>query len=168
MLTLRTVRIQRQSVPELETKLQPYDLGSSELLAKYPNIWRDLTSSLKGAFLTNITGHKWNHWQVSSADEYKSSETGKPGEETGFLKNESLTFVFPKSQYTFSTTSVGRERTEQAMDTSGHIMAIISNCSYEDHDEIIGELQFCYVTGMILGNVACKNPAPNTVDYVFF
>jgi A1 cistron-splicing factor AAR2 len=47
-------------------------------------------------------------------------------------------------------------------------MAIISNCSYEDHDEIIGELQFCYVTGMILGNVACKKPAPNTVDYVFF
>jgi len=78
----------------------------------------------------------------------------------GFLKNEVVDFLFPKSQYTFSTTSVGRERTEQAMDTSGHIMAIISNCSYEDHDEIIGELQFCYVTGMILGNVACKNPAP--------
>jgi hypothetical protein len=42
------------------------------------------------------------------------------------------------------------------MDTSSHIKAIISgSCTYEDSDEIIGELQFCYLTGMLIGNAAC-------------
>jgi hypothetical protein len=42
------------------------------------------------------------------------------------------------------------------MDTSSHIKAIISgSCTYEDSDEIIGEIQFCYLTGMLIGNAAC-------------
>jgi A1 cistron-splicing factor AAR2 len=42
------------------------------------------------------------------------------------------------------------------MDTSSHIKAIISGvCTYEDSDEIIGEIQFCYLTGMLIGNAAC-------------
>jgi A1 cistron-splicing factor AAR2 len=58
---------------------------------------------------------------------------------------------------TFSTRSVGRDRTEQAMDASSHIEDIVARyCTYEDSDEIIGELQFCYITGMTLGNVACQ------------
>jgi AAR2 protein len=49
-----------------------------------------------------------------------------------------------------------QDRTEQAMDTSSHIKAIISGiCTYEDSDEIIGEIQFCYLTGMLIGNAAC-------------
>jgi AAR2 protein len=42
------------------------------------------------------------------------------------------------------------------MDTSSHIKAIISgSCTYEDSDEIIGEIQFCFLTGMLIGNAAC-------------
>jgi hypothetical protein len=42
------------------------------------------------------------------------------------------------------------------MDTSSHVKAIISGiCTYEDSDEIIGEIQFCYLTGMLIGNAAC-------------
>jgi A1 cistron-splicing factor AAR2 len=41
------------------------------------------------------------------------------------------------------------------MDTSFHIKAIIDRCTYKDSDEVIGEFQFCYVTGMLLGNLAC-------------
>jgi A1 cistron-splicing factor AAR2 len=42
------------------------------------------------------------------------------------------------------------------MDTSSHVKAVISGiCTYEDSDEIIGEIQFCYLTGMLIGNAAC-------------
>ena len=44
------------------------------------------------------------------------------------------------------------------MDTSSHVKAIISGaCTYEDSDEIIGEIQFCYLTGMRIGNAACMD-----------
>lgn len=37
----------------------------------------------------------------------------------------------------------------------------------EDSDEIIGELQFCYLTGMILGNLACLEQWAHIVKVVF-
>ena len=115
---------------------------------------------MKGALLSNITGHEWNQWQVSSTDDYKPAVriSGHPDDAHTLHKSgdKVLKFVFPKTNRTFSSNSIGADRTEQAMDTSAHILGVItSNCTYEDSDEIIGELQFCYITGMVLGNLAC-------------
>jgi A1 cistron-splicing factor AAR2 len=37
----------------------------------------------------------------------------------------------------------------------------------EDSDEIIGELQFCYITGMVLGNLACIEQWAYVVKILF-
>jgi A1 cistron-splicing factor AAR2 len=164
--------IQKESIAEIFDKLQSYTItianpatpnkldghSTSRMVARDPNIWHHLTSSMKGALLTKITGHAWNHWQVSSTHDYKPTVrySSVPDDPLHKDRDEVLRFVFPKSTRTFSDDSSGRDRTEQALDTSSHIVAIIHDqCSYEDSDEIIGELQFCYITGMLLGNLAC-------------
>lgn len=121
---------------------------------------------MKGIMLTKITGHNvWNHWHVSSSHDYKSD---RGTTHVTYTKDEVLRFIFPKDNRTFSSLSFGRDRTEQAMDTSTHIAAIINTqCTYQDFDEIVGELQFCYLTGMILGNLACMEHWGHVVKVVF-
>jgi A1 cistron-splicing factor AAR2 len=144
---------------------------ASSFLVRDPNVWHNLTSSIKGALLTKITGYKWNQWQVSSTHDYQSAAevgTSIPEDKLDFGKDEVLNFTFPKDLRTFSSTSFGRERTEQAMDTSSHVLAIITgSCTYEDSDEIIGELQFCYITGMLLGNITCMEHWAHVVKVLF-
>jgi A1 cistron-splicing factor AAR2 len=185
-VSVAELRIQKDGLPEIFDKLQAYNTSSSSLatqagsavnttfsnsLTKDPNIWHHLTSSMKGALLSKITGHEWNHWQVSSTHDYKPAAklaSSVPDDPLDFGMDEVLNFVFPKALRTFTSASIGRDRTEQAMDTSAHIMAVITgSCTYEDSDEIIGELQFCYVTGMILGNVACMEHWAHIVKVVF-
>jgi len=176
--------IQKQCLPEIFDKLESYTVanpntankktqgipGTSVLYAPDSNIWHHLTSCIKFPLLDKVTGKSWNKWHVSSAHDAKpaiehlSSKIDGPAD---FGKSEVLNFVFPKDTRTFSQNSVGRERTEQAMDTSSHVRAIISNCSAEDADEIIGETQFCYVTGMILGNAACMEHWAHIIRTIF-
>ncbi|KIM94885.1 hypothetical protein OIDMADRAFT_134855 [Oidiodendron maius Zn] len=179
------VRIQKGCVPEILDKLQEYsvsnptnsksgstslDLSNVKLLyAKNSNIWTHLTSSMKGALLTKITGQQWNHWQVSSSDDYRQPrEPNLPDDPMDFRNEEVLHFVFPRSTRTFSDEVLGRDRTEQAMDTTSHIKSIIAtHCTFEDQDEIIGEMQFCYITGMMLGNLACMEQWGHIVKVLF-
>jgi A1 cistron-splicing factor AAR2 len=162
--------IQREGIAEIFDKLQPYTImianpatpinvtgPTKHMVARDSNIWRHLTSCMKGALLDKITGHNWNQWQVSSTHDYKPT-VRLPGvpEDQFKARDEVMRFVFPKSTRFFADESTGRDRTEQALDSTAHILAIIQdNCSFEDSDEIIGELQFCYLTGMHLGNIAC-------------
>jgi A1 cistron-splicing factor AAR2 len=178
-ISVAETRIQKESVPEIFTQLRSYSLASrfnlqSSLSTSGPhangsNLWQHLTFALKGALLTRITGKEWNQWMVSSASDYQPEiEASIADDPMGFRRDEMLKFVFPKSDRTFSRDSVGRDRTEQAMDTSSHIMAVITGiCTYEDEDEIIGELQFCYITGMVLGNIACMEHWAHMVKVLF-
>jgi hypothetical protein len=63
--------------------------------------WRQLTSCMKGALLTKITGHEWNHWQVSSTHDVKPADISTRTDEV-------LGFIFPKADRTFSMSSRGR------------------------------------------------------------
>lgn len=184
------VRIQKGCVPEILDKLQAYTISNfakpkteylaldakelslssaKGLYAKNSNIWVHLTSCMKGALLTKITGKLWNLWEVSSSDDYKSSpKPSLPDDPLKFSREETLKFVFPRSTKTFSEDAVGRDRTEQAMDASSHVKSVIAtHCTFEDHDEIIGEMQFCYITGMTLGNLACMEQWTHIVKVLF-
>jgi A1 cistron-splicing factor AAR2 len=162
--------------PQLLTK----DMGT----AKDPIMWHRLTSAIKGAMLTRITSHGWNNWQITSTDDYKPmgyKPTDSRNDSSMKVAQESLdrleqltskdrvlSFAFPQSAHTFSENVTGRQRTEQAMDTSAHIMAVITDrCTFEDEDEVIGELQFCFITGMLLGNMACIEQWGHIVKVVF-
>lgn len=71
--------------------------------------------------------------------------------------------MFPKHKYTFNPNVMGRERTVQAMDTSVFVTSIMER----DPELLVGELQFCYITGMILGNAACLEQWGLAVKTVF-
>lgn len=73
----------------------------------------------------------------------------------GFSKDQVLDFTFPHIDNRRYRKVVGREQAAQAIDTSGHIQAIIRTKCEDDADEIIGELQFSYLTGICLKNPAC-------------
>ena len=178
------IRIQKACIPEILDKLQEYTItnasnvksdkslsfsNTQQLYAKDSNIWTHLTSSMKGALLTKITDQPWNHWHVSSSDDYKHpSASNQPDDTIEFRNEDVLRFVFPRSTRTFEEGVLGRDRTEQAMDTSSYIKSVIAtHCTFEDHDEIIGEMQFCYITGMILGNLACMEQWAHIVKVLF-
>jgi len=181
-------RFQRDNLPEIVDGLQAYDSSlpmvappgpkdknakrSSSVPPAIPvmdsTLWARLTSCMKGAMLTRITKHSWNRWKVSSSTDEKVPDIIFRMEGKVDLSEDVLHFIFPNADRTFSEHTYGRERTEQAMDTSAHIMAVIAGvCTYEDSDEIIGELQFCFVTGMTLGNIACMEQWANIVSVVF-
>jgi len=109
---------QKKHLPEIEDKLIPYNLsklGGQETQrvdhVKGVEEWQKLTCCIKGALLTKLTRHQWNHWEVSSTHDYKavSPQGLLPG------RDEVLAFIFPKDERTFTSTSRGRDRTEQAM-----------------------------------------------------
>lgn len=164
--------IQKQDIGEIFDKLQPYSISTtkpatptkldghatSDMVSLGPNLWNHLTNRMKGTLLTKITGYEWNKWHVLSSHDYKPKNpySRSPDEALHSDRDEVLRFIFPKTTRTFSDKSAGRDRTEQALDTSAHILAIIDDeCPFRDSDAIIGELQFCYITGMHLGNAAC-------------
>lgn len=102
------LRIQRKSLPDIKSRLQPYNLSASRGSenqaidhAAAIDEWQKLTSCMKGALLTKITGHEWNHWQVSSTHDIKPADMS-----TG--SDEVLSFIFPKADRTFSMASRGR------------------------------------------------------------
>ncbi|KAI9646880.1 hypothetical protein NHQ30_004880 [Ciborinia camelliae] len=126
------------------------------------NMWRRLTSCIKHPYLKRVTGGNWNSWKVSSSHDVKTTELqassvprDAKGKSTNFDGDDFLNFVFPRNSRTFSESSSGRERTEQAIDSTAFIIDAIGHCTYEDSDEIIGEMQFCFITGLVLGNLAC-------------
>jgi A1 cistron-splicing factor AAR2 len=160
--------IQRDTLPEYFDTLMEYNLPvlSTVPSAYNNNLWQQMTSCIKGSLLSRVTGYDWNKWQVSTQHEYTDKAGHKAPREWDAKKV--LSVVFPKDARTFTKDSKGSQRTEQAIDTSAHTIAIIRGiCSYEDSDEIIGELQFCYITGMLLGNEACMEQWGHIMKIVF-
>jgi A1 cistron-splicing factor AAR2 len=184
-------RIQTENVPKVFNLLLPYNTGafssgSSQSLhslnqapaIRDPAIWKRLTSAIKGAMLTRITGGSWNKWMVASNHEAKYMEDIPTDAKDNVLdiakdqqlvgKDKVLKFAFQRNGVTYSREVIGRARTEQALDTSIHIFHVIRDkCTFEDADEVIGELQFSYITGVLLGNIDCQEQWAHLVK-VFF
>jgi A1 cistron-splicing factor AAR2 len=100
--------------------------------------------------LTRITGQPWGKWHVSSQHESRNMEVKPTDAKLNTLldlasdrteqkvgKDRVLAFAFPRTGVTFSNEVIGRARTEQAMDTSVHIVSIVRDrCTFEDYDEV--------------------------------
>lgn len=146
-----------------------------------PKMWSRLTFAIKGAMLTRLTGCPWNKWWVSSTHEGKVMEWKAADGQSSTVpslidhraeqiigKDLVLTFIFPCTGVVYSKGVVGRPRSEQALDSSEYIMAVINDrCTYQDPDDVIGELQFTYITGVLLGNIACQEQWAQIVKIIF-
>jgi A1 cistron-splicing factor AAR2 len=185
------VRIQTESVPKVFDQLLLYNTRAETSTASQgqkssiqtPGVkdtatWSRLTFAIKGAMLTRITGRSWNQWIVSSSDTARYMETYPTDAKDNVLdmakdsqmvgKDLVLKFAFPRNGVTYSKEVIGRARTEQALDTSVHIFTVIRDkCTFEDADEVIGEMQFSYLTGVLIGNMECQEQWAHLVKVVF-
>ncbi|KAI0997637.1 hypothetical protein K3495_g10550 [Podosphaera aphanis] len=167
------IMIQQRSTPEFVQDLAAYDKVSlytkKKITEKRPNIWAELTSSIRGSLLTKITGCGWNRWVVSSNQERKPSSHQKfYKHSTSYAKDEVLRFTFSHHYRSYHRHVAAQEKTAPFADTSGHIQAITNaKCDDNDADEIIGELQFCYLTGICLKNQTCMEHWAHIVKMVF-
>jgi A1 cistron-splicing factor AAR2 len=188
------VKFQREEIHLVFDKLLPYHLPvqaeTSDRDGSLPHvymtdIWKRLTNCVKGNMLERIIGRPWNDWMVTSEDTMKPTEiidlehynrdrrddveiVRKREEQLEAIRKGKFTFLFPRSKRTFDRDIIGRARTEAALDQTSHITAVIEDrCSFQDSDEIIGELQFCYITGMMLGNLDCMEQWGHVLKILF-
>ena len=170
-----------RAVKTLELSNSNISSAKASIHVSDPKTWQSLTFAIKGAMLSRITGGNWNKWKVTSMDECETT-TGKPvdyqgqtpmdlvpeGVDTTVATEKVLKFIFPPGSKTYSEMVVGRARSEQAMDSSSHVKGIIADsCSSDGPDDVIGELQFCYLTGVLLGNICCMEQWGHVVKILF-
>ncbi|OBT62670.1 hypothetical protein VE03_07501 [Pseudogymnoascus sp. 23342-1-I1] len=168
--TLLPYNIRAAQTPELSKSRA----DSAETDGDDPKTWQDLTFAIKGPLLSRVTGGNWNDWRVTSMDERKPTDA-KPADnqtqmamDTTIAEEKKLGFVFPAGSKTYSESAVGRARSEQAMDSSSHVRGIIAdNCTSDGPDDVLGELQFCYLTGVLLGNICCMEQWGHVVKILF-
>lgn len=137
------------------------------------DLWKDLTFAIKPAVLERILKMPHNKWRVTSDDGFKQ----QPINYRSLLGNVDLervtsteyncdgqkpilNLLFDRFDY---TTVVYREPkkyseiTAQSLDSTTFIDHLVYNyCTDRDTDDFLGELQFCYLTGMFVGNVVCQ------------
>lgn len=168
--TLLSYSLEMQVKSAENVQERPAQSGSflKDLSSTGEDMWYRLTHAIEGDMLSSITGLRWNKWQVSSTDERKPIKwkpadrlteqiVGAAADRSELMveKDMVLNFVVPQNGNTFSSSVIGRARTEQAMDSSAHIMAMVEERCNGNEDWLIGELQFCYITGTMLGNQSC-------------
>ena len=159
--------IQRKDLPEFFDSLTQFETHDLNII-RYPSarglaatdtsLWNHLTCCIKNNLLTKITRHDWNKWNVSTNHDY-ARESDNPGKGKDWdsninMCNEVLHFMFPKEDPTSSSQIPGPNHKGDLIDTSFNVLTIINECcTYQDADEIIGELQFCFIVGMKLEGV---------------
>ncbi|KFY85377.1 hypothetical protein V500_08475 [Pseudogymnoascus sp. VKM F-4518 (FW-2643)] len=188
------IRSQKDNIQSTYSTLLPYNIRAAQTpeLSKSranaadahgddPKTWQDLTFAIKGPMLNRVTGGNWNDWKVTSMDEPKPTDT-KPSDnqhqtemdivpesvDTTIAEEKKLRFIFPAGSKTYSETVVGRARSEQAMDSSSHVRGVIADsCTSDGPEDVLGELQFCYLTGVLLGNICCMEQWGHVVKILF-
>lgn len=174
-------RIQKMEVGDAYDSCYPYNLKGA--LAKHEEfidcsatdildeakLWNDLTFAIKGSMLTRITGRGWNQWKITASCDSLPLTEGtffdrpRPVFDaqqqlklaiTGF--EPTLKFAFIRGSKTFSRAAIGSQRTEQAIDSSTYVRGlVVEKCNHQNAEELVGEMQFSYISGMFLGNINC-------------
>ncbi|OBT42120.1 hypothetical protein VE00_06544 [Pseudogymnoascus sp. WSF 3629] len=190
------IKSQKDNIQSTYGTLLPYDVRAAQVpeLSKSrgspaeahgddPKTWQDLTFAIKGPMLSRVTGGNWNDWKVTSMDERKPTDT-KPADnqhqtamgivpvpnpvDVTIAEEKKLGFIFPAGSKTYSETAIGRARSEQAMDSSSHVRGVIvDSCTSDGPDDVLGELQFCYLTGVLLSNICCMEQWGHVVKILF-
>lgn len=170
--------IARKEIASIYPRLLPYNLSGSAHEKGRPGLagiqsgelWKDLTFAIKAPLLNRILKMPENKWRISSEDEIARSaiydapgrlSTGRNGYRHINLEGRKkvMNFLFDRNS---TSTVINRDSTEEVItkqhnDSTHFIDYLVTNfCSNHDTDEIIGELQFAYVTGIMLGNIECQ------------
>ncbi|KAK8076448.1 Protein AAR2-like [Apiospora phragmitis] len=141
----------------------PQPTSSSQAGAEAPafvdntTIWYQLTFAITPSLLNRLTGGTKQTWPVNTSDRVAGGTSTV--EEARLYANSTsqLTFTFGMDDLLFDAKAKGAERTQQALDPTSWIIAQLRKSSSDlgSLHDLVGELQFAFLTGMHLGNYAC-------------
>lgn len=121
--------------------------------------WHKLTDCITEHVLDRITGASpsADHWALTSASSCKADIDDIPGlskDEASSTMEKDLGFLPINLKQTWREGAVGRERTLAAQDRSWALTQLIDT-SCQDPLDIVGELQFCFLSLLTLNNNSC-------------
>lgn len=135
------------------------------------NDWTLLTSHVSSALLSRILGTDPNHWSLTSASSAKVDIDDIPGisASEGRTADERELFFLPIDlKRTWRDGATGRERTDAAQDRSWYLSSLaIRHCGNGDWDEVLGELEFCFLMVLTLNNYSCLEQWRRLLGLVF-
>ncbi|SMQ49032.1 unnamed protein product [Zymoseptoria tritici ST99CH_1A5] len=144
--------------------LTPYRQSSSDRkngeAEEELNDWPTLISEITASLLTRITGGNSNAWHLTSASSAKRDLEDIPGlndnDKKELQTDSELNFLPIELKQTWREGATGRERTEAAQDRSWALENVVRpQCSDGDINEVIGELQFCFLMVLTINNFSC-------------
>ncbi|KAJ9649513.1 hypothetical protein H2199_000288 [Coniosporium tulheliwenetii] len=135
------------------------------------NDWARLTDCITPALLTRITGETPDHWSLTSASSAKVDIDDIPGlpssSAAGPLAEKELGFLPIDLKQTWRAGATGRERTHAAQDRSWYLSSLITTYCREDENEVLGELQFCFLMVLTLNNHSCLEQWKRVLGLLF-
>lgn len=144
--------------------LTPYRQSATDPKSNKPeyerNDWRQLTDCISQALLGRVLGGADpDHWTLTSASSAAVDVDDIPGIEAAngrSLDERELFFLPVDLKQTWREGATGRERTEAAQDRSWYLAELARNhCAQGDWDEVLGELEFCFLMVLTLNNYSC-------------
>lgn len=137
--------------------------GPEPDLAKSADLWPRLAGFVTPAVLDRVVGRSDGAWAVHTSDRVRGAHVIPAEAElerrllpSAVAAGAELRFAFSQSAKTFDLESTGAARTRQAVDATSHVASILEDPARGlTEDDLVGELQLAFVTGMHLGNEAC-------------
>lgn len=132
--------------------------------------WPTLTASISPSLLSRITGSK-TEWKLSSASSSRRDLEEIPGltaEDMNLDTEQELHFLPIDLKQTWREGATGRERTDAAQDRSWALNDLIeSHCTDGDANDIVGELQFCFLMILTVNNFSCLEQWKRILSLIF-
>lgn len=139
--------------------LAPYRQSTKDDESEGENEWSLLTSAITTDLLSRITNGDMHHWCLTSASSTSMDRDEIPGitaEDFATSAVEVLCLLPIDLKKTWREGATGRERTNAAMDRSWALEHIIAeNTTNHTANDVIGELQFCFLMTLTLNNWSC-------------
>ncbi|KEQ65697.1 uncharacterized protein M437DRAFT_41694 [Aureobasidium melanogenum CBS 110374] len=150
--------------------LTPYRQSASQdsVATEETNRWVQLTDCISESLLARILDVDAENWTLTSSSSAKQDFDDIPGLSASDLTgNERELRVLPVDlKQTWREGATGRERTEAAQDRSWALADLTSRFCNNDMNQIIGELQFCFVMVLTLNNYSCLEQWRRILDLI--
>jgi A1 cistron-splicing factor AAR2 len=89
------------------------------------------------------------------------------GENSAIGQDKELNFLPVNLKQTWRDGAIGRERTEAAKDRSWALGDVVTKYCSRGEKEIVGEIQFCFLMVLTLGNFSCLEQWKRLLNLVF-
>lgn len=138
--------------------------------------WRNLTDCITPALLNRILGSsdgEPSSWTLTSASSAKIDADDIPNlhiagtAQSGQQEEIELNFLPIDLKRTWRPGATGRERTDAARDHSWYLLSLISDHCGSREEEVVGELQFCFLMVLVLNNFSCLEQWKRILSLVF-